>query len=59
LRIRSTAIALASSGGPKISRFRAWPTRPSGVGGVSETLVVWIGGSCPSCPATGANRVND
>jgi hypothetical protein len=36
LRIRSTAIALASSGGPKTSRFSAWPVRPSGMGGVSE-----------------------
>jgi hypothetical protein len=57
LRIRSTAIALASSGKPTTSRFSAWPARPSGVGG-SETLVVWIGGSCPSRPATGTNRVN-
>ena len=58
LRIRSTAIAVASSGGPKTSRFSAWPARPSGAGGVSGTLVAWIGGSCPSAPATGTNRVN-
>ena len=58
LLIRSTAIALASSGGPMTSRVSAWPARPSGACGVSDALVVWIGGSCPSCPATGTNRVN-
>ena len=50
LRIRSTAIAVASSGGPKTSRFSAWPARPSGVSGVSEMLVVSIGGSCRLVP---------
>jgi len=58
LRIRSAATLVASGGGPTTSRFNAWPTRPGGVGGVWETLVVRIGGSCPSGPATGTNRVN-
>lgn len=53
LRIRSTAIAVASSGGPKTSRFSAWPARPSGVSGVSETSVVSIGGSRPPRPRDG------
>lgn len=39
MRIRSTAIAVASSGRPKTSRFIAWAARPSGVSSVSETLV--------------------
>ena len=50
LRIRSIAIALASSGGPSSSRLSRWPSRAARSGDASAVLVVWIGGSCPSRP---------
>ena len=57
LRIRSDAIALASSGGPNNTRLNVWPKRPAAVGGASSAVVVRIGGNRPSRPATGTNLV--
>jgi hypothetical protein len=57
LRIRSDAIALASSGGPKNTRLNVWPKRPAAVGDASSAVVVRIGGNRPSLPATDTNLV--
>ena len=57
MRIRSTAIAPTSSGGPISARVTRWVTRAAGPSGVSAALVVSIGGKSPPRPATGTNRV--